>query len=287
MKSESNLFVRQAPAKINLCLEVLGRRPDGYHDIQSLMCPIGLFDRITVRVAEEGIALRTNDPELPVDSRNLAFQAAALLMSKNSSVPGVSIELDKQIPSAAGLGGGSADAAIVLSLVNELSAGSCSSAELMKIGAALGSDVPFFFLNRPAWATGRGEELSPAIVSPPFWVVLVKPSFPISTAWVYSQWPVEKKKMGQPVPGAVDLLVQGPSILKNDLEEVVMPRHREIGLIKESLALAGAWGSLMSGSGPTVFGVFFEEGAALEARDSLQREYRSHGWFVDVAQALL
>ena len=173
------------PAKVNVRFEIVGKRTEGYHEIRSIMCPVGLFDEVTVRPAQEGIAITTNSDGIPVDSRNLAYQAVALFAERADLSGGVAVHLEKRIPVGAGLGGGSSDAAAVLLLLNELTQAGYSRADVMAMGASLGSDVPFFCRSGPARATGRGELIEPIRLSPAFWVVLVMPSFSVSTAWAY------------------------------------------------------------------------------------------------------
>lgn len=277
---------RLAPAKINLRLEVLDKRPDGYHHIRSLMCAVGLYDILTFSPAHRGVSLSCASAHIPSDEGNLAFRAAALLLDHATSTKGVHIHLEKRIPAAAGLGGGSSDAAAALQGVNQLCGLSYSRAELMSLGVQVGADVPFFFSDTPCLATGIGEKLTPVDLSPPFWTVLVTPPLEVSTAWAYRHLTLRPKRPPVPLPAVIDLKAMGNEILHNDFEEVVIPRFPVVGEAKKLLLEVKAWGALMSGSGPTVFGVFFEETGARQARENLTRHYAGKGWHIALARSL-
>jgi 4-diphosphocytidyl-2-C-methyl-D-erythritol kinase len=248
---------------------------------------VGLFDAVTVSLGGNGIALSANTKTVPTDSENLAHRAAALFNERAGMSRGVAIHLEKSIPVGAGLGGGSSDAAAVLLLLNEMTGAGYSSAELVKIGALLGSDVPFFCGTGPALATGRGERLAPLTVSPPFWVVLVTPGFFVSTAWAYNAYQGKRKRSSFPKTRALNMQTYGPRILVNDLEPVVTNRYQELYRIKEALSKCDPWGSLMSGSGSTVFGIFFDEGRAHEAQERIRADYGKHNWTVMAVPALV
>jgi 4-diphosphocytidyl-2-C-methyl-D-erythritol kinase len=180
----------QAPAKINLVLRVLGRRPDGYHDIWSLMQTVELYDELEVAVQPDpsaGIELRCDDPALPVDHTNLVYRAAALVMEQARCRAGLAIKLYKRIPTGAGLGGGSSDAAATILALNQLLGLGWSRAVMGEVGQALGSDVPFFFSAPTAVAAGRGESVQQMSLAESRWVVLVNPGFPIETRWAYRE----------------------------------------------------------------------------------------------------
>lgn len=277
-----------APAKINIRLEVLRKRNDGYHDISSTMCPVDVHDIVTLRRSPEaGIKLTTNTVHLAEDMSNLAYRAASLLMDTAKISGGVTIHLEKRIPLASGLGGGSSDAAAVMKGINDLYDLQLPRAELMRLGTQIGADVPFFFLEGPALAAGIGEKLQTISVSPPFWALLITPSIPVSTAWVYSLCTPKHREPPLEIPEKIDLREAGTSILRNDLEDVVLSRFPEVAEIKEVMKGFGAWGTLMSGSGPTVFGVFFDEEEVAEARALVSAEYRHRNWTISAAKALL
>jgi len=176
---------RRAPAKVNLVLRVLGRREDGYHEIASLMQSISLFDELDFSPHQRGIILRCPGNDLPTDGRNLVYRAAAAFFRRTGIAGGVKIELRKRIPMAAGLGGGSSDAAATLSALNELYGAPLPAAELSSLAASLGADVPFFLFGPRAWAFGIGERLEPAAPLPPFHLVLLHPPFEVPTGPVY------------------------------------------------------------------------------------------------------
>ena len=276
-----------APAKINIRLEILSKREDGYHEIRTIMCGVGLYDVVFLSKGEAGIKTTSNSSQIPLDSNNLANKAAYSFINKAKIFGGLDIHLEKHIPVAAGLGGGSSDAAAVMKGLNELYALEYSQPELIRLGAEIGADVPFFFSAGPVLATGKGEKLSSVDLSPPFLVLLVTPRLTVSTAWAYSRF---KGRSGDKLidfAKKIDLLKVGQEIFYNDLESVVIPAYPEIAAIKEILIKLGSWGSLMSGSGPTVFGVFFDETAAKRAEKKLLKDYGSRNWRVAVAKALL
>lgn len=284
--AESKVKRYLTPAKINLRLEVLGKRGDGYHEIKSILCPVGLYDEVAISPTNNGIHLTSNTTRLPLDMNNLAFKAAALLMAKSNLSGGVNLHLEKHIPIAAGLGGGSSDAAAVLKGINELYNLNYSQADLIGLGATIGSDVPFFSLSSPALATGKGEKLAPLTVSPPFWTVLVTPPVAVSTAWAYSQCTIKPRGEAFNFASTINLLTTGKDILRNDLQDVVTHHLPEINETRRILEDLGAWGSSMTGSGPTVFGIFFNEYEAKRVKTQLLKDYRDRGWEISVAKAL-
>jgi 4-diphosphocytidyl-2-C-methyl-D-erythritol kinase len=262
-----------APAKINLCLHVLHKRPDGYHEVAMLMQRVSLYDRIELELtAEPGVRVVCPGVELPAGGENIAARAARSLLELSGTEQGVTIAIDKQIPVAAGLGGGSSDAAAVLLGLNGMLGLGLDLRTLMAVGAGLGADVPFFVFERPAWATGIGERLEPVAGLPPAWYVLVNPGIAVSTAWVYQNLELTS-------PQRMDRLPKFPAttrglagLLHNDLEQVTVARYPVIADIKRRLVAAGALGALMSGSGPTVFGLFADETSARAACASLAVE---------------
>jgi len=276
-----------APAKINLRLEVLSTRQDGYHEIKSIICPIKLYDLVTIFSSDQEIRLTSDTDNIPLDGNNLAYQAATLLIQKAKISKGVRIHIKKSIPVASGLGGGSSDAAAVMKGINELYQLNYSQSELIKWGSEIGADVPFFLFPGPALATGIGEKLTPIQITPPFWTLLVTPSKPVSTAWAYSQFKGNLRKGTFAISEKIDLLEIGNDLLYNDLEGVVTKYLPEVDEIKRVLSKQGAWGSLMSGSGPTVFGIFFDEKKAKKVEKELLRNYQDRGWKISIAEALV
>jgi len=283
----------QAPAKVNLYLKVLGQRDDGYHHLASLMQKIALCDTLVIRKAEtNGVELRCPGSKLPTDHGNIVHRAASMFFREfENHLPenaGVAITLKKEIPVAAGLGGGSSDAAAVLRGLDVIFATRCDSADLAAMAERLGADVPLFVYDWPvAWATGIGECLSPANGLDGGWILLVNPGFPVSTKWVYDNLALTSKEKKINLKNSHCNSEQGESNpflrrpfqaddLYNDLEQVTMQRYPEIGELKKQLRLSGAAGVLMSGSGPTVFGIFREKDLdkAQRCRDQFQKTYR-------------
>lgn len=262
-----------SPAKVNLFLKVLSKRPDGYHEILSLMQPVSLYDELTVEVEEgDGIVVSADHAGVPGGKDNLAYRAADLVLRETGLKRKVSIFIGKRIPVGAGLGGGSSNAATVLMGLNSFLGSPVKEQRLMELGASIGSDVPFFILKTPAIATGRGEVLK-RVKLPRYGYVLVNPGFHVSTAWAYNNLDLTKKPEDNILMYSEETLGSVHDIkdfLQNDLEAVTAGRYPEISAIKGALVEAGALGSLMSGSGPTVFGVFSETGKAEEAFQRLK-----------------
>jgi len=276
-----------APAKINVRLEIIGKREDGFHEIRSIMCEVGLYDTLSLSKTPAGITLTSSSSDIPLDNQNLAFKAAYLIISEAKVAGGVAICLKKCIPVASGLGGGSSDAAATMKGINELYGLRCSLRQLMELGVSIGADVPFFFSNGPALATGIGEKLSPIELSPPFWALLITPATAVSTAWAYSQFTAGTQDKVFTFAEKIDLLKTGKEILYNDFERIVIPYFPEIANIKKTLENLGAWGALMSGSGPTVFGLFFNEEEVRSAETKLIKHYHDRNWKISVGKALL
>lgn len=279
------------PAKVNLSLEVLGRRPDGYHDLRSVMVPISLADEIEIRlVPRPGIRLAVEGADLTTGADNLVHKAAARLLeavrgpSGADQAPGVDLCLRKGIPVGAGLGGGSSDAAGVLLGLDRLLGARLGEARLAEIGLGLGADVPFFVHGRPALAMGVGERLTPIPDFPTLWLVLVNPGFPVSTAWVFRQLAAARASRGRLTPvddqSTIDRFLQGPALaglpLRNDLEAVTLSAYPVLEALKAELSAQGATATLMSGSGPTVFGIFLDEPAARAAYGRLRTSAGRH-----------
>jgi 4-diphosphocytidyl-2-C-methyl-D-erythritol kinase len=264
---------RLAPAKINLFLRVLCKRPDGYHDLASVMQQISICDELTCSLRQEGITLFCPGTNLPTDEKNLVYRAAWALFEYSGYPGGVNITLGKQIPSAAGLGGGSSDAAATLLALNDLCSLGLSKAELMKLGVKLGADVPFFIFGQTAFATGIGDRLQALENTPKLSMVLINPPFPLSTKTVYENlnFTLTKKENNYSIPRFYAL---GDVIreLRNDLEAVSMKMHPELAEFKQLLINEGALGALMSGSGPTLFGLFVDESSAREARNAIVKK---------------
>lgn len=260
-----------SPAKINLFLHVTGKRPDGYHELMTLMCPVSLCDTLTLSFSGEGLRVSCSHPEVPEDETNLVYQAADLFFRESGRAHPLSISITKRIPVGAGLGGGSSNAATVLTALNQRREKPIPMERLMEMGLSLGADVPFFLLQRPALATGIGEKLEPCETIPPFRVLLIGFDFSVSTARIYKNLNLgltKCKKMHK----NLFFKIQGPDVvhyLCNDLETVTVALHPEIEAAKTALLDQGADGALMSGSGPTVFGLFADEAKARKAESVL------------------
>ncbi|KAB0440898.1 4-(cytidine 5'-diphospho)-2-C-methyl-D-erythritol kinase [Lysinibacillus fusiformis] len=257
------LYVK-APAKINLTLDVLYKRPDNFHEVEMVMTTVDLADRISLESREDGvIQIISTDNFVPNDHRNFAYQAARLIKDTYGIKQGVSITIEKEIPIAAGLAGGSSDAAATLKGLNELWNLGLSTDELAELGAKIGSDVSFCVYGGTALATGRGEIIKEIPAPPNCWVVLAKPKIGVSTAEVYGGLKVEglehpnTKQMIQAIETKdYELLC---SSLGNVLETVTFKLHPEVVMLKEQMKRFGADATLMSGSGPTVFGLVDSE----------------------------
>lgn len=263
-----------APAKINLTLDVLGRRPDGYHEVAMVMQSVSLCDRVRLTPAAD-ISLTVNRPELAADATNLAWRAAALLRDYAGVTVGVHIQLEKVIPVAAGLAGGSTDAAAVLKGLNSLWRLGLTTAELARLGARLGSDVPFCVYGGTMLATGRGEQVTALPPLPPCWVVLATPSVSVSTAWVYRHFQPQAVTARPDTDGMIAALRAGDfaavaTRLANVLESVTIPAYPQVRELKQLLQELGM-AALMSGSGPTVFGLTRERERARLAWQRLRQ----------------
>ena len=261
-----------APAKINVRLKVTGQRPDGYHDLVSVMVPVSLFDRLELTVAPgDAVRLTCTDPSLPDGEDNLVVRAARAFLARAGLRRSVSVTLTKRIPSAAGLGGGSSDAACTLNALNTMLSHPLSREELARTALGLGADVPFFLNPVPSLARGVGEILEPIAHWPHRWYVIVMPPLSVSTSWAYRNLKLELTSGDYEY--IVKFLEKQPfeiaPILENDLETVTVSRFPILGAIKTMLLDAGAEGALMSGSGPSVFGVFSSRAHALGARRAL------------------
>ncbi len=252
----------KACAKINLALKVLGKRKDGYHEVEMVMQSLALHDKIFLTPIRSGIELLI-EGDAPLDESNLAYKAAKVILEYSNCKQGVKIKLIKNIPTAAGLAGGSSDAAAVLVGINKLLRLGFSTKELMEIGEKLGSDVPFCIVGGTALAYGRGEKITPLPKVPRMGVVLIKPDFGVSTAQVYKRFSLDLVEKKADVNAVVEAIKKGDvegiaTAIFNDLEYVTMDMHPCLEDIKRQLEDAGALGVLMSGSGPTIYGLAFD-----------------------------
>lgn len=269
----------KALAKINLGLDVVRRREDGYHEVRMIMQTIHLYDRLDIkRIKESGIQIQTNLSFLPVNENNLIYKAAKLLMDEFSITDGVSVKLDKRIPVAAGMAGGSTDAAAMLFGMNRLFSLGLTKRQLMERGVQIGADVPYCIMRGTALAEGIGEELSqlPPMVKCP--VLIAKPSISVSTKFVYQNLKLDDTT----VHPDIDLLIDDiraknlydiAAHMGNVLETVTIPNYPVIDEIKKHMLSHGAVGAMMSGSGPTVFGLFDDEATAKKAYKAMRSSH--------------
>ena len=267
----------KAMAKINLGLDVLRKREDGYHDLRMIMQTVYLYDRIELKQTEEpGIRVSTNLSFLPVNEDNLVYRAAKLLMDEFRIEEGVEITLHKYIPVAAGLAGGSSDAAAVLVGMNRMFQLNLSQEDLMTRGVKIGADVPYCIMRGTALAEGIGEKLTPLPNTPDCYVVLAKPPIHVSTQFVYGNLRANELTSHPDIDGQVEAIRNGDFYgmaerMGNVLETVTIPAHPVIQEIKDTMMQAGAVNAMMSGSGPTVFGLFDDEEKAQAAYDLLNQ----------------
>ncbi|MGE0085153.1 MAG: 4-(cytidine 5'-diphospho)-2-C-methyl-D-erythritol kinase [Desulfococcaceae bacterium] len=264
-----------SPAKVNLFLQVTGKRPDGYHDLLSLMCPVSLYDILTLDFDRPEMKISCSHPDVPPDGSNLAWRAAELFFDRAGISGCVHISIEKQIPVAGGLGGGSSNAASVLLALNRHYGFTFDSASLSEMGLSLGADVPFFLFQGPALATGIGERLVPWKNFPALKILLISFDFSVSTAMVYKNLNLgltKCKKIIKDTP--FEKYRFDPALhLCNDLETVTASVYPVIYEAKKALVDCGAEGSLMSGSGPTVFGLFSDAKKAEYACVSISEQY--------------
>ncbi|MCR5295747.1 MAG: 4-(cytidine 5'-diphospho)-2-C-methyl-D-erythritol kinase [Lachnospiraceae bacterium] len=272
----------KATAKINLGLDVLRKREDGYHEVRMVMQMTGMYDRLVLTPLSKrgGIFLKTNHAYIPENENNLAYKAAKLLMDEFSVSDGLSIRLDKFIPVAAGLAGGSTDAAAVLNGVNELFHLGLSREELMERGGKIGADVPYCILGGTALAEGIGEKLSPLPAMPSCSILLAKPPVFISTKEVYGALRADSIERHPDIDGIIDALKRQElrelsSLMGNVLEDVTAPMHPVIREMEREMEEGGALRAVMSGSGPTVFGLFDDYDAARKCRNGMRKKYSS------------
>ncbi|ALA57076.1 4-(cytidine 5'-diphospho)-2-C-methyl-D-erythritol kinase [Nitrospira moscoviensis] len=268
-----------APAKVNLILRILDRRPDGFHNLWSLMQTVRLEDTVSVRLSDEHeeIRLHCDAPGLAVDHTNLVYRAAAAALRRSGRSVGLTIALGKRIPMGAGLGGGSSDAAATILALNQLLNLGWTVKDMMEVGQALGSDVPFFFTAPSAFVSGRGEQVAPVRLVGSKWVVLVNPGFPVETKWAYHRLSSTRAAV-RPLSPAQAALAGAAEVswntvlplMENDFETPVFDAHPILRQIRTRLLAEGAEAALLSGSGATVFGLFADEATAVRAAASFQ-----------------
>lgn len=281
-----------AYGKINLALDVLRRREDGYHEVRMIMQTVKLHDTVILkRRKESGIRLQTNLSYLPIGRNNLAYKAAALLMEEFQIGEGADISLEKRIPVAAGMAGGSSDCAAVLHGINQLFELGLSLEELQKRGVKLGADVPYCLMGGTALAEGIGEKLTALDPAPARALLIVKPPISLSTKEIYTRLVLDEHTVHPDIDGMLQAIADhdfGGMVARmgNVLETAALPGHPEIAEIKNTMLESGARGAMMSGSGPTVFGFFDSEEQAKEAAQvcrtrKLARQIYSTGFYPD------
>lgn len=278
MGSKNDISLK-ALAKINLGLDVVRCREDGYHEVRMIMQTIHLYDRLDIkRTKESGIQIQTNLSFLPVNENNLIYKAAKLLMDEFSITDGVSVKLDKRIPVAAGMAGGSTDAAAMLIGVNRLFSLGLTKRELMGRGVQIGADVPYCIMRGTALAEGIGEELSPLPPMVKCPVLIAKPSISVSTKFVYQNLKLDDTTIHPDIDRLIDdikakNLHDIAAHMGNVLETVTIPNYPVIDEIKKHMLSNGAVGAMMSGSGPTVFGLFDDEDTAKKAYKAMRSSH--------------
>jgi 4-diphosphocytidyl-2-C-methyl-D-erythritol kinase len=281
---------RHSPCKINLLLNVLGKRPDGFHELETVMHPVGLYDTLCFeRTDSPGVQLSCSHPALPVDASNLVYRAAAAFLDRAKIDSGVKIDLEKRVPLAAGLGGGSSNAATTLLGLGELFNRPLAHEQLQSLAASLGSDVPFFLQNQPALATGRGElvlPLQPLSALHGTFALLIHPGFGIPTAWAYSALAQFPEALNGKPGRAQELLtaLHGKSLahavplLYNALEVPVLRKYPILQLYQDFLRGHGAAGTLMSGSGSTTFALIDSEVAGTQLAAGFASHFGKSCW---------
>jgi len=266
-----------APAKINLSLKVLRQRDDGFHEIETLIAPISLYDEITIDKTdnEKEIEFHCDDPLVPISDENLVVRAANRFFAATKLTPAVSIELKKKIPHGAGLGGGSSDAAATLLALNRLFETSLAREELARLGSKIGSDVPFFIFESAATCRGRGELVTPVQLPEQLPILLLKPGFAVATAWAYSRWDDSRE-----IPGVTYAAQKfAGQTFVNDLERPVFEKFVFLAQLKMWLLKQPEVGAtLMSGSGSTIFAVLRDRGGANELAKRAKAKIDSELW---------
>lgn len=284
IRKEERLVCLLSPAKINLFLAITGKRADGYHELLSLFCPITLYDTLTLRFGEKLISVSCDHPDVPENEDNIAFKAARLFFRQMGKDEGVLISIDKQIPVAAGLGGGSSNAATVLTALNQYYNHPFSQDELAAIGLKIGADVPFFIFGKPALASGIGEKLIAVERIKPYKIIVIFPGFGVSTAEVYKKFNLRLTKCKKQLKDSYfrSANIDAVNCACNDLESVAEVLYPEISGVKEALIAQGAKIALMSGSGSSVFGLFSDMPEAEQAFRALSGHPRWKCYFADM-----
>ncbi len=268
----------KALAKVNLGLDVIRRREDGYHEVKMIMQTLQLYDRITLEKRDTcGITMETNLPFLPVNDQNIAYRAAKMLMDEFQIESGLHIKIDKHIPVAAGMAGGSTDGAAVLYGVNKMFHLGLTKCQLMERGVRLGADVPYCIMRGTVLSEGIGEVLTPVEPMPECYILVAKPPISVSTKHVYQNLKLDQIEKHPDIDGMINALkaqdLKGVTDrMENVLETVTIPEHPEIEQIKKQMMEAGALNAMMSGSGPTVFGIFDDKEQGMKAKEYVREK---------------
>lgn len=284
---------KQSPCKVNLLLNILGKRSDGFHELETVMHPVPVHDDLTFERTGDSIQLTCNEPSLPTDSRNLVCRAAEAFLKTAKINEGIRLHLEKRIPLAAGLGGGSGNAATTLLGLNEVFGKPLQAEQLNTIAASLGSDIPFFLQDKPALATGRGEKIQPLEFFPALRgtaLLLIHPGFGIATAWAYQQLAQFPEALnGRPGRAGKLISVLQTADLKaaaaefyNSLEVPALKKYPLLALFQEFLRENGAAGTLMSGSGSTTFAMIQSEAVAQALAEKVKQKFGSSNWITVV-----
>ena len=276
-----------SPGKVNLRLDIVGKRSDGYHELRSLMERVSLSDEIEMKIVEKGITVTCDHEGVPNDESNIAFKAVKEILAYSSRNVGVEVHIQKRIPVAAGMGGGSSNAATVIKGINHLLKLKLAKEKLMKIGLKVGADVPFFLFEGPALAEGVGEQLKRIKAMPKLLFLIVNPSFMVRTDWVYSKFQLEGAKCNgaSEVPSIYRTKKDVAKILHNDLEKVTIKEFPVVGEIKDEMIRLGALASTMTGSGPTVFGIFADKIKLAKAYERMEKK-AGREWKIFMAENL-
>lgn len=275
----------KAYAKINLGLDVLGRLENGYHEVKMVMQTVGIYDELELTRIRSGISITTDDNGLPTDENNLIYKAASIMKEEYRIPGGIHIHLTKNIPVAAGMAGGSSDAAATFKGINRLFDLGCGLEELVKLGVRVGADVPYCVMGGTALAQGIGEKLTALEQAPDCFVLVAKPDISVSTPYVYRQLDAVGIKHHPDIDGMVEAIREGSlqgvlDRMENVLELVTVKKYPVIDAIKLRMRELGALNSLMSGSGPTVFGIFIDREEAHRAYERMKREGMAEQIFV-------
>ncbi len=277
-----------SPGKLNLRLDVVGKRPDGYHLLRSVMERVSIADEIQINLVEKGIQVSCDNQAIPEDENNTAYKAVKEILAYSSRNVGIEIAIKKNIPIAAGMGGGSSNAATVIKGINHLLKLKLSKEKLMQIGLKVGADVPFFLFEGPAMAEGIGEQLKKIKTMPKLLFLVVNPNIKVLTSAVYRKYSMDhlpKKPPRFEVPFAYRTKRDVAKILHNDLEKVTIKDFPIIGEIKGEMLKLGAIASQMTGSGPTVFGMFSDKAKLEKAYEKMEKKM-DKGWKVFMAENL-